>query len=60
MEAQIIDLKKKFEENLNNTISFLNKELIKIRTGKAHPSLFDGIKYDYYGNTNASKSNSQY
>jgi len=44
MEAQIIDLKKKFEENLNNTISFLNKELIKIRTGKAHPSLFDGIK----------------
>ncbi|HOJ24242.1 MAG TPA: ribosome recycling factor [Bacteroidales bacterium] len=50
MEAQIIDLKKKFEENLNNTISFLNKELIKIRTGKAHPSLFDGIKIDYYGN----------
>ena len=50
MEDQIIDLKKKFEENLNNTISFLNKELIKIRTGKAHPSLFDGIKIDYYGN----------
>ena len=50
MEAQIIDLKKKFEENLNNTISFLNKELVKIRTGKAHPSLFDGIKIDYYGN----------
>lgn len=50
MEDQIIDLKKKFEENLNNTISFLNKELVKIRTGKAHPSLFDGIKIDYYGN----------
>ena len=50
MENRIIDLKKKFEENLNNTISFLNKELVKIRTGKAHPSLFDGIKIDYYGN----------
>ncbi|MFY9418172.1 MAG: ribosome recycling factor [Bacteroidales bacterium] len=50
MEDRIIDLKKKFEENLNNTISFLNKELVKIRTGKAHPSLFDGIKIDYYGN----------
>lgn len=50
MEDQIIDLKKKFEENLNNTINFLNKELVKIRTGKAHPSLFDGIKIDYYGN----------
>lgn len=50
MEDRIIDLKKKFEENLNNTINFLNKELVKIRTGKAHPSLFDGIKIDYYGN----------
>lgn len=50
MENRIIDLKKKFEENLNNTISFLNKELVKIRTGKAHPSIFDGIKIDYYGN----------
>ncbi len=50
MEDRIIDLKKKFEENLNNTISFFNKELVKIRTGKAHPSLFDGIKIDYYGN----------
>ncbi len=50
MEGRIIDLKKKFEENLNNTVSFLNKELVKIRTGKAHPSLFDGIKIDYYGN----------
>jgi ribosome recycling factor len=50
MEDRIIDLKLKFEENLNNSISYLNKELVKIRTGKAHPSLFDGIKIDYYGN----------
>lgn len=50
MEDRIIDLKGKFEENLNNSISYLSKELVKIRTGKAHPSLFDGIKIDYYGN----------
>jgi len=49
MEDLISDLKKNFDENLNNTLTYLNRELVKIRTGKAHPSLFDDIKIDYYG-----------
>ena len=36
-------------ENMQNTIDFLNRELIKIRAGKASPNMLDGVFVDYYG-----------
>ena len=41
-----IDSKNKMEK----TISILNETLVKIRSGRPHPSMLDGINVDYYGN----------
>ncbi len=38
------------EESMKKAIGFLETELIKIRAGKANPSMIDGITVDYYGN----------
>lgn len=38
------------EEAMGNSIDHLQKELSKLRTGKASPSMLDGIKASYYGN----------
>lgn len=35
---------------MQDAIEHLQKELIKIRTGKASPSMLDGVMVDYYGN----------
>ncbi|MDR0762995.1 MAG: ribosome recycling factor [Bacteroidales bacterium] len=40
----------KQKELLNNAIAHLEKELAKIRAGKASPSMLAGVKVDYYGN----------
>ena len=37
------------KEQMDNAIEHLNKELSKIRTGKASPSMLSGLKVDYYG-----------
>lgn len=37
------------EENMKKAISHLETELIKVRAGKAHPQILDGIVVDYYG-----------
>jgi len=37
------------EEKMNNAISHLERELTKIRAGKANPQMLDGVKVDYYG-----------
>ena len=37
------------KENMENAISHLEKELGKIRAGKASPDILDGIFVDYYG-----------
>lgn len=37
------------EDHMNKAISHLETELIKIRAGKAHPQILDGIVVDYYG-----------
>ena len=34
---------------MNKAIAHLETELIKIRAGKAHPQILDGIVVDYYG-----------
>jgi ribosome recycling factor len=37
------------ESRMGKSIDALHTELAKIRTGRAHPSLLDQIKVDYYG-----------
>ncbi len=38
------------EASMKKAIGFLEIELVKIRAGKANPSMLDGISVDYYGN----------
>ena len=35
--------------SMKSSINFLEKELTKIRAGKANPGMLDGVKVDYYG-----------
>ena len=37
------------EDNMKNAITHLEKTLVKIRAGKANPSMLKGILADYYG-----------
>ncbi len=37
------------EEKMGNAIDHLERELGKIRAGKANPQMLDGVKVDYYG-----------
>ncbi len=39
----------KFKEDMEKTLSGLNKTFSRVRTGRASISLLDGIKVDYYG-----------
>ena len=41
------------ENAMNKAINHLEAELVKIRAGKANPSMLDGIMADYYGNPTA-------
>lgn len=45
VELYLDDAKEKMED----AISHLEKELRKIRAGKAHPQMLDDVKIDYYG-----------
>ncbi len=45
----IDDIKKEAEERMGKSLEALAHNFNKIRTGRAHPSLLDGIKVDYYG-----------
>ena len=45
----IKDLKDEASERMTNSLEALAHNFNKIRTGRAHPSLLDGIKVDYYG-----------
>lgn len=36
-------------EQMDNTIKFLEKELLNIRAGKANPNMLSSVKVDYYG-----------
>ncbi len=38
------------KESMNATVSFFDKDLQKIRAGKASPQMLEGLKVDYYGN----------
>ncbi len=37
------------KENMQNALAHLEKEMQKIRAGKANPQMLEGIKVDYYG-----------
>ena len=37
-------------DQMEKAISHLEAELTKVRTGRANPSMVDGIRVDYYGN----------
>lgn len=45
----IDDIKADAEERMDKTLAALDVAFAKIRTGRAHPSLLDGISVDYYG-----------
>jgi ribosome recycling factor len=40
---------KKFKDDMEKTISALDKSFSRVRTGRASVTLLDGIKVDYYG-----------
>ncbi len=46
----INDVNKDAEERMAKSVEALRLELVKIRTGRAHPSLLDHIRVNYYGN----------
>lgn len=37
------------EESMGGAIAHLEKELVKIRAGRANPSMLSAVKVDYYG-----------
>jgi ribosome recycling factor len=41
------------ESSMNKALNHLETELVKIRAGKANPTMLDGIMADYYGNPTA-------
>jgi ribosome recycling factor len=43
------DIQKRTIERMQKSIESLKHELAKIRTGRAHPSLLEHVKVDYYG-----------
>ncbi|MFP6805806.1 MAG: ribosome recycling factor [Pseudomonadales bacterium] len=45
----INDIRDDTEERMDKTLASLNTALAKIRTGRAHPSILDGVMVDYYG-----------
>ncbi|TGD74088.1 ribosome recycling factor [Mangrovimicrobium sediminis] len=45
----INDIKAEASERMEKTLEALGHNFNKIRTGRAHPSLLDGLRLDYYG-----------
>ena len=45
----IDETKSEAEEQMNKTISSLEKKLSRIRTGRANPSILDSLEIEYYG-----------
>jgi ribosome recycling factor len=43
------DIKKDARVRMNKSLDALRKELAKIRTGRAHPSLLEHVQVEYYG-----------
>lgn len=52
----INDIIKDTEIHMAKGFEVLQNELAKLRTGRAHPSIIEGVMVDYYGNASALKS----
>lgn len=50
MTDQLNSILGETEKSMSRAINHLETELVKIRAGKANPSMLDGIMADYYGN----------
>ncbi len=46
----INDIKKDAEQRMKKSVEVLGVNFNKIRTGRAHPSILDGVSVSYYGN----------
>ena len=44
------DIKKDARERMTNCVQTFQADMKKLRTGRAHPSLIEHLKVDYYGN----------
>lgn len=44
------DIQKNAKEKMNKSIHSLEEELSRLRAGRAHPSILDGVVVNYYGN----------
>ncbi len=49
MDEEIAFLYDEAEEKMGNATNHLERELLKIRAGKANPQMLEGVKVDYYG-----------
>ncbi|RFC54660.1 ribosome recycling factor [Brumimicrobium aurantiacum] len=49
MTEEINEIINEFKESNNKSLTFLDSELRKIRTGKATPDMLDGVLVEYYG-----------
>ncbi len=49
MSEETVFLYDEAEEKMENSIKHLERELVKIRAGKANPQMLDSVKVDYYG-----------
>ena len=45
----IADIKKTAETKMHKSVEALKSELLKVRTGRAHPGILDVVHVDYYG-----------
>jgi ribosome recycling factor len=45
----VADIRKNAEAKMAKTIESFKNELVKIRTGRAHPGILDQVHVDYYG-----------
>lgn len=53
MSAETGTIIKDTESSMSKALNHLEAELVKIRAGKANPTMLDGIMADYYGNPTA-------
>jgi ribosome recycling factor len=49
MNEEIAFLFDEAEEKMGNAIQHFERELVKVRAGKANPQMLEGVKVDYYG-----------
>jgi len=50
MNEEVTFILESTKESMQNAISHLEKELVKIRAGKASPSMLSSVMVEYYGN----------